>query len=365
MQRRQFLTQLTGFWLLASHSSRPSAQSFADYQQTLQQQFQQHRDDWTQYRQRYQQAVARHQQQLQQQWQQVWLSSRRQWVSHSDDGHSRVRVDYQQRRIDITLRQPGMNQQQLEQQWRQLLQALQQQSYRQAVASDPTLLTPPTQGLPETPVLALPDWQPDFSQARQNTDSDGVHISIDLPAHQGVLPPEAQTLLPLIRRSANKWRVPIPLVLAIMQTESSFNPMARSPVPAFGLMQIVPATAGRDASKHALGQERLLGAGELMQPALNIELGCAYLNLLERRYLAAVQHPQSRRWCVIAAYNTGAGNVARAFSGNHSVAAAAARINALTPAQVFQHLRQHLPYAETRRYIVKVDGALSAYAGVN
>src|SRR5690554_6218531 len=111
---------------------------------------------------------------------------------------------------------------------------------------------------------------------------------------------------------ATKWQVEPALVMAIMQTESAFNPMARSHIPAFGLMQIVPSSAGRDASKAVWGKDQLLSGQQLFNPHTNIELGCAYLNILDTRYLAAIKHPQSRLYCTICAYNTGAGNVARA-----------------------------------------------------
>ena len=60
----------------------------------------------------------------------------------------------------------------------------------------------------------------------------------------------------------------------------------------------------------------------------------------------------SREYCVISAYNTGAGNVLRAFSADR--VAAVNRINSMQPPAVFEQLRRHLPYTETRRYLVKV-----------
>src|SRR5690554_8136195 len=94
---------------------------------------------------------------------------------------------------------------------------------------------------------------------------------------------------------AKKWDVEPALVMAIMQTESAFNPMARSHIPAFGLMQIVPASAGRDASKAVWGKDQLLTGQQLFNPQTNIELGCAYLNILDKRYLKSITHPEIGR----------------------------------------------------------------------
>ena len=49
-----------------------------------------------------------------------------------------------------------------------------------------------------------------------------------------------------VRAASSKHRIRSSLILAIMETESSFNPMARSRSNALGLMQIKANTAGRD-----------------------------------------------------------------------------------------------------------------------
>ena len=58
----------------------------------------------------------------------------------------------------------------------------------------------------------------------------------------------AKKYQPLIERFAGRFSISRNLVYAIMKTESDFNPYAVSKAPAFGLMQIVPATAGRDVN---------------------------------------------------------------------------------------------------------------------
>ena len=50
----------------------------------------------------------------------------------------------------------------------------------------------------------------------------------------------------MAQRAAQRYRVDSALILAIMETESSFNPFAVSPSGAYGLMQVMQATAGKD-----------------------------------------------------------------------------------------------------------------------
>ncbi len=164
-----------------------------------------------------------------------------------------------------------------------------------------------------------------------------------------------------ITAEAERQSLPPSLLLAVMETESSFNPRARSPVPAFGLMQLVPRSGAMDAYEYVYGEKTLVDPEYLYQPDNNVELGAAYLNILHNRYLRHITDSESRQLCAIAAYNTGAGNVARSFVGTNNVRTAAPVINAMTPEQVFIHLQEKLPYEETRRYIVKVTKAKKKY----
>ena len=126
-------------------------------------------------------------------------------------------------------------------------------------------------------------------------------------------------------------------------------------------MQIVPASAGQDAYHVVHGVRQVPGPEFLYEPQHNIQLGAAYLKLLASNYLKDIVDPQSRQYGTIAAYNTGAGNLARAFNGTTSINAAAQVINQLESDAVYEHLRNRLPYEETRRYIVKVTEAQRRY----
>ncbi|MBY6224652.1 transglycosylase SLT domain-containing protein [Ferrimonas balearica] len=176
----------------------------------------------------------------------------------------------------------------------------------------------------------------------------------------------ARPFLPQAQEQSAQFEVALELVLAIMQAESSFNPMARSHIPAFGLMQIVPGSAGRDVREKFENSSQPPSAEELYQPDFNIRFGSAYLNILDQRYLRGVSDPQSRLYCVIAAYNTGAGNVAKAFNadGSRRLKSALPRINAMAPEAVYQHLLEHLPYEETRKYLKKVRSYQEGYAAL-
>ncbi|NQT70843.1 MAG: membrane-bound lytic murein transglycosylase MltC, partial [Desulfobacteraceae bacterium] len=164
----------------------------------------------------------------------------------------------------------------------------------------------------------------------------------------------AKKYMLLVQRSAKEFSVSKNLIYAIMKTESDFNPYAVSSAPAFGLMQIVPTTAGQDVNKF-LKKSGLPTREFLFNPANNIKYGSAYLHLLNYKYLNDIQNPVSREYCVIAAYNTGAGNVLRTFDPKRDLAPG--RINRLDPLDVFNTLRRKLPYEETRRYLVKVMDA--------
>ncbi|RZM77019.1 transglycosylase SLT domain-containing protein [Pseudoalteromonas rubra] len=159
-----------------------------------------------------------------------------------------------------------------------------------------------------------------------------------------------------IAKQSERFEIDPSLVLAVMHTESHFNPLAKSHIPAFGLMQIVPTSAGVDVNRFLHKLDEPMSPPYLYVVDNNIEAGTAYLHLLNDRYLSAIKDPLSRKYCMIAAYNTGAGNVASVFNadGSRNIKRAARVINSLSPERVLEALQQGLPYNETRRYLKKV-----------
>jgi soluble lytic murein transglycosylase-like protein len=101
------------------------------------------------------------------------------------------------------------------------------------------------------------------------------------------------------------------LVRAVMQVESAFNPNARSPKGAMGLMQLMPATA------------RQYNVNNPYNPDENVRAGVAYLRELLDRY-------QDNEELALAAYNAG-------------------------PAAVQKYGQSVPPYRETRNYVAQIN----------
>ncbi|MBI4808999.1 MAG: DUF3393 domain-containing protein [Nitrosomonadales bacterium] len=169
-----------------------------------------------------------------------------------------------------------------------------------------------------------------------------------------------------VRRHAEGTQVSRSLIFAVIKTESAFNPYAVSSAPAYGMMQLVPSSGGREAYRKAKGQDTMPSKEYLFDAGNNIELGSTYLSvLLNDSPLREIRSAVSREYCAIAAYNTGPSNVFRAFSklsGKARQEEALDKINAMKPDEVYDTLRARLPYEETRGYVAKVVDAKKRYA---
>ena len=99
--------------------------------------------------------------------------------------------------------------------------------------------------------------------------------------HTGLLPAELSRVSVAIAAESSRARLPIELVLALIQVESSGDNFAVSAVGAMGLMQVMPATAEGVARRIGL---RWQGPATLFDPVFNVRLGVLYLRELVDRY---------------------------------------------------------------------------------
>ena len=151
-----------------------------------------------------------------------------------------------------------------------------------------------------------------------------------------------------------------PLIFAVIEQESSFNPEAKSWVPAYGLMQLVPKSGGFDAYRYVYKREWIPTMSYLYVPHQNIELGTAYLRILMNQF-KNVKDPDCRRLCAIAGYNTGAGNVCRAFTGKTNISGAVEMINKLSYDELYEYLTNKLSTDEARKYVSGVSKRREKY----
>lgn len=132
----------------------------------------------------------------------------------------------------------------------------------------------------------------------------------------------------LLREAASTHGVDYELLKALIATESGFDAAAVSPRGAVGLMQVMPATAGRFGVS---ADRRTSIEQKLADPATNIHAGASYLGYLLRLFPGQLE-------LALAAYNAGEGAVER-------------------------HGRKVPPFAETRLYVPRVLGIYRALLG--
>lgn len=187
-------------------------------------------------------------------------------------------------------------------------------------------------------------------------------VSIQLELVEDHIPKRAERFKDMIHKYSVRFGVNEPLIYAIMEQESYFNPMAKSHAGAYGLMQIVPSSGGLDANRHVHNKNEKPTPKQLYVPDFNIELGTGYLDKQMRVYFKGVNDPRCRMLCAIAAYNTGQGNVYYAFTGKRKPEGAIKEINRYSYDKLYEYLKSHLPHAETRDYVQKVTSKMQKYS---
>ena len=306
-------------------------------------------------------------------------STQKDWVEYTDNGNVRTNVDFETGQATIEIIQEKgtpVDKKELEKQLKFLLTTqgttkdydsevekaapLQEKPVleNQVVTPKGEVITEKKidQGVKEIVENAKPEVKP--IKGEDKVEREVVVVKLDLaPDH---IKTRASNYIKEVQKYCQKWDVDPALAFAIMQTESSFNPKAKSYVPAYGLMQIVPRSAGADCAKSLNKSFSAPTANYLYEPENNIEMGVHYLYLLKKRYYTKVTDVRSQNLCIIASYNTGAGNVAKALRGDYNISKAIPQINSMTYEQLFKYYERKL-LPETQNYIRKVTERMNNF----
>lgn len=175
---------------------------------------------------------------------------------------------------------------------------------------------------------------------------------VDIPLVRQFKQVAARQYLPYVSQSAARYNLDQALIFAVIETESSFNPFAVSHANAYGLMQVMSNTAGRDYFQRIRKKDIRPSRQYLFNIENNIEVGSGYLSILRDIYLRGITDPVSQEYCIIAAYNGGAGQLLRSFDRDRKKAIH--KINRLSAAQVYRHIVNKHPKLESRNYLKKV-----------
>ncbi|MEK9628942.1 MAG: lytic transglycosylase domain-containing protein [Nitrospinota bacterium] len=120
---------------------------------------------------------------------------------------------------------------------------------------------------------------------------------------------DVDSLTELANRVAKKHNVPESLFQKLIQTESSFNPKAKSPRGAMGLGQLMPGTA----EELGLSLKEEPSIGSVWHPESNLDASARYLRKLYDKYTGQGISPDEAWSFAAGAYNAGMGNIGRAM----------------------------------------------------
>ena len=306
-------------------------------------------------------------------------STQKDWVEYSDDGNTRSTVDFETGEATIEIiQEPGqkVNNKELEEKLKFLLtnkgktkdydseveKAVPLQNKpvleNQVKAPDGKVVT--KENMDKEVKAIVENTKPEVKTVKGSDNKERQVVTIKLDLAPDHIRTRAEQYKKEIQKYCDKWDVDPALAFAIMQTESSFNPKAKSPVPAYGLMQIVPRTAGADCAQSLKKSFSAPTANYLYEPENNIEMGVHYLYLLKKRYYTNVNSVEKQNLCVIASYNTGAGNVARALRGDTKIGKAIPQINEMSYDNLFRYFEKKL-LPETQNYIRKVTERMNNF----
>lgn len=189
---------------------------------------------------------------------------------------------------------------------------------------------------------------------RQSTITREQQYAVNIYLSSNHIEIESVKYYSLVAAASLRHQVPISLIYGVIETESAFNPKARSSSNAIGLMQILQRQAGLEYFQKVKKRNQVPSESFLFNTSNNVEVGTAYLAILGTHYLHQIKNPTIREYAVIASYNGGAGNLYKSLNASGNRNAAINRLNRMSESEAYWFMTNRHHREETRNYLKRV-----------
>lgn len=325
----------------------PDPQDFESYMKQHDQAFKQyekeHEEAWKAYAEKHWEEYKKFVKGVEAKWGNYRGSTNKEWVEYAGDKESRSYVDFENGYAVVeTVVPAGANAKEMAAE-----KLKKMASTLLKITNSPKAILEGQIGDPNAFVSAAGDPLSNGSTiGKDGTPREKFVVAV--PLVEDHLQKRAEKYLPYAEKYAKQFKMDKALILAVMETESSFNPRAKSWANAYGLMQIVPKFAGRESWRFIYKEDGIPEPDYLFEAENNVKHGSCYLHLLSHKYWKKIEKGNKRDFLVICAYNCGSANVKQMALSKSDTP-----VKDMTEAQLYELLAAYTP-EETQGYLKKV-----------
>ncbi|MCF7794331.1 MAG: murein transglycosylase domain-containing protein [Candidatus Cloacimonetes bacterium] len=312
-------------------------------------------------------------------WNEFKESTPKEWVSYNSDFSGRSSVDFEEDQIQVEAvleQEETPDQPQQEEKAKEIIkeQVKSILEEKDKITNKPILkdqvTTSNNEVIEEDEIEKAAEEIVEETKVTTFKNKDGktmVKYQINLSLVPNHLKKRIEGYRPTIEKLCKKYDVDKSLALAIIHSESYFNPKAYNRFGnAYGMMQIVPKYAGLTMNNYIYKRNQPPTSDQLFNPEINLEMGIGYLRWLADNKWDKVANKTNRMYCVISSYNGGPGSIYKAMTGRMTKIGDKwepmfVDLSTIDSRELFNKLKREIPFEETRKYIVTVTDNMNKF----
>ena len=313
-------------------------------------------------------------------WNEFVESTPSEWVSYNSDFSSRSKVNFEKDKIEVEVvvekPEKEADEQSLESKAKDTLkkQVISILKEKDEITNEPILkdqvITSEKKVIKQVEIEEIADQVIEDSEKVIFNSKTGK-VMIKYQINLNLLPNHLKVRMgqykPKIEELCNKYDVDTSLALAIIHSESYFNPKAYNRHGnAYGMMQIVPKYAGLTMNNYIYKKNKKPDSKQLFDPSINLEMGIGYLRWLADNKWSKVTNNTNQMYCVICSYNGGPGSIYKAMTGKmrnigDKWEPMFVDLSTMDSEKLYKKLRKKIPYEETKNYLKNVTEKMDKF----